>query len=347
MVPINTALCSFGMSGHLFHAPFIEVNPKFNLYGVLERSKNLAQKKYPNIKTFRALDDLLKDESIELVILNTPNITHYDFAKLIINSGKHLIVEKPFTASVNESEELIRLAKEKNVQLSVYHNRRWDSDFKTVRKVLNQGVLGDLVEAELHYDRYEPGLSYKVHKETPTKAVGSLYDLGSHLIDQAIQLFGMPTSVFAHIDTFRKDSKVADYFDVKLYYERYMVTLKSSYFVREPLPAYILHGTKGSFIKSKSDIQETELQKEVKPNAKGWGIEPESEQGLLHIMEDGVSSKKLMTSEQGNYMAYYDAIYESLRNNNPLPVSAEEGMNVIKIIEAALKSTKEKRVVEL
>lgn len=347
MRPITTALCSFGMSGHLFHAPFIDINPKFNLYGVLERSKNLAQEKYPDIKTCRTLGELLADDTIELVIVNTPNITHYNFAKQIINAGKHLVVEKPFTATVEEAEELIEMAISKNVKLSVYHNRRYDSDFKTVQKILSQGVLGDIVDAELHYDRYEPGLSYKAHKEASTEAVGSLYDLGSHIIDQALQLFDMPKAVFAHIDSFRNDSKVADFFNVIFYYDKHMVTLKSSYFVREALPSYIFHGTKGSFIKSKSDIQEAELQKEKKPDSPDWGIEPDSERGLLHIMKDGKSQKKFIPSEIGNYMEYYDGIYDSIRKNTPLPVTANEAMQVIKIIEAAIKSNKEKRIIEL
>ncbi len=347
MQPIHTALCSFGMSGHLFHAPFMDVNANFNLYGVLERTQNRAQKKYPNIKTFRTLEAMLEDDTIELVILNTPNITHYDLAKQIINSGKHVVVEKPFTATVAEAEELIKLAKDKNVYLSVYHNRRWDSDFKTVQKILNQCVLGDIVEAEFHYDRFETNLSYKTHKETPTEAVGSLYDLGSHLIDQTLQLFGMPFSVFAHMDAFRKDSKVTDYFDVKLYYKTHLVTLKSSYFVREPLPAYVLHGKKGSFVKSKSDIQETELQKGVRTNTEDWGFEPKSEQGVLHIMKDGTSHKESVVSEKGDYMAYYNGLYEAIRHHKSLPVSAEDGMKVIKIIEAATKSNNEKRIIEL
>mgnify|MGYP003631152510 FL=1 len=347
MKSINTALCSFGMSGHLFHAPFIDVNPKFNLYGVLERTKNVCQEKYPSVKTFRSLDDLLADEAIELVIINTPNSTHYPFAKKIINAGKHLIVEKPFTATVAEAEELIELAAKKNVQLSVYHNRRYDSDFKTVQKIVNEGVLGDLVDVEIHYDRFEPELSYKTHKENPTKAVGSLYDLGSHLIDQALQLFGMPKAVFANLDSFRNDSKVGDYFDVKLYYNHFYVNLKSSYFVRESLPGYILHGKKGSFIKTKSDIQEAALQKEVKPNTENWGLEPLSEKGLLHTIIDGKIVKKQITSEKGDYMYYYNAIFETLRNNKPVPVSGKEAMQVIQVIEAAIQSDSEKKVIHL
>lgn len=347
MKTINTALCSFGMSGWVFHAPFIDLHPGFNLYAVFERSKNLAKEKYPNIKTFRSLEDMLKDKAIDLVVVNTPNITHYEYAKKCILAGKHVIVEKPFTVTSSEAEELIGLAESFDVKLSVYHNRRWDSDFKTVKKILDKGVIGDIVEAEFHYDRFDPELSYKTHKETPTEGVGSLYDLGSHLIDQALQLFGMPKSVFATLDAFRKDSKVADYFDVKMYYDTHYVTLKSNYFVAEPLPSYTIHGKKGSFLKSKADIQEIELQKEIKPNTINWGIEPESEKGTLHIHKKGYFSKELVNTEKGDYRAYYDGIYNAIINNKPLPVTANEATDVIKIIETAIQSNKEKRVVAL
>ncbi|WP_400077552.1 Gfo/Idh/MocA family oxidoreductase [Winogradskyella sp. R77965] len=344
---INTALCSFGMSGVVFHAPFIEVNPNFNLYGVLERTKNEAQKRYPTIKTFRSLEDLLADETIELVVVNTPNITHFDFAKKVINAGKHLIVEKPFTATVDEAKELIQLAKEKNVVLSVFHNRRYDSDFKTVKKILDKGLLGEIIDVEIHYDRFDPNLSYKVHKEQNTAAVGSLYDLGSHLIDQALVLFGMPNAVYADLNGFRPNSKVTDFFDVKLYYNSHRVTLKSSYFVREPLPGNILHGTKGSFIKSKADVQEKELMEGKKPSLANWGAEPKAEEGLLHTGKNGEIVRERVTSLNGNYMEYYDGIYDAIRHNKAVPVSGNEGMNVIKVIEAAIKSNTKKRRIDL
>lgn len=347
MRPINTALCSFGMSGRLFHAPFIEANPKFNLYGILERSKNLAEVKYPNIKTFRSLDELLEDNNIELVIVNAPNITHYEFTKKVIQAGKHVIVEKPFTSTVKEAKELIELSQDYNVKLSVYHNRRWDSDFLTVKKVIDSKILGEVVEAEFHYDRFEPNLSYKTHKEIPSEGVGNIYDLGSHIIDQAINIFGMPQRVFANIDIFRKHSEVDDYFDIKLYYPSHYVTLKSSYFVLEPVPAYIIHGTKGSFIKSKADIQETELNNDIDLNNPNWGVEPESERGLLHYKENGQSHKKLVTSEHGNYMAFYDRVFDAIRSDLPLPVTGSEAMNVINIIQKAIQSNKDKKVITL
>ena len=345
--PINTALCSFGMSGKVFHAPFISANEKFNFYGVLERTKNLAQNKFPNVKTFRTLEEMLADLTIELVIINTPSVTHYDLAKQVIKAGKNLIVEKPFTATVAQAEELILLAKEKNVKLSVYHNRRYDSDFKTVKKILDEGLLGKMVDAEIHYDRFDPKLSQKVHKETPTAAVGNLYDLGSHLIDQALVLFGLPNAVYADLDTCRPNSKVEDYFDIKLYYDAHRVILKSSYFVREALPGNIFHGTKGSFIKSKADVQEKELQEGKIPGTKDWGIEPHDEKGLLHTEIDGKIIREHIPSLNGNYMEYYDGIYDAIRNNKSVPVSGTEGMNVIKVIEAAIKSNKEKKRINL
>lgn len=347
MKPIITALCSYGMSGHLFHAPFISVNPKFNLYGVFERTKSEALKHHPNTKTFRSLETMLADDAIELIVVNTPNITHFDFAKQVINAGKHLIVEKPFTATIAEAEELIKLAKEKNIIMSVYHNRRYDSDFKTVKKVISEGLLGDLVEAEFHYDRYTPELSYKIHKETPTAGVGSIYDLGSHLIDQALQLFGMPNAVQADLDSYRPNSKVGDYFDVKLFYQSHKVILKSSYFVREALPGNILHGTKGSFIKTKADVQEKQLLECKKPNSIDWGTEPESDKGLLHTEINGKIIKEFIPTLKGDYMEYYNGMYEAIRNNKPIPVTAEDAMNVIKIIEIIKKSSTLKKVIEL
>jgi predicted dehydrogenase len=354
MKQINTALCSFGMSGLVFHAPFLHVNPGFNFYGVWERTKSLAQEKYPAVKTFRTLEEMLADDKVELVIVNTPSVTHFDYAKQVIRAGKHLIVEKPFTATVAQAEELIKLAKNlpagrqgKNVKLSVYHNRRYDSDYKTIKKILDENWLGEIVEAEIRYDRYVPELSYKTHKETPTPAVGCIYDLGSHLIDQSLQLFGMPLAIFADIAINRPGSRVDDYFDLKLFYPSHRVTLKSSYYVREALPGYVFHGRKGSFIKHKTDIQETMLQAGKIPAGNDWGIEPESQKGLLHTEKDGTIIKEYIPSLQGNYGAYYDGMYKAIVENKPEPVSAEDGMNVIKIIEMALKSNKEKRVIEI
>jgi len=275
MNPIKTALCSFGMSGWVFHAPFIAINPGFTLYGVLERSKNLAAQKYDGIKTYRSMEELLEDKEVELVVVNTPNNTHFEYSKKALLAGKHVITEKPFTVTVEEGKELIEIARKQNKKLSVYHNRRYDSDFKIVKKVVRNELLGKIVEAEFHFDRFKEELSVKTHKETPGQGTGALYDLGAHLIDQALQLFGMPDKLFSDIRIIRPNSKVDDYFELLFYYPELRVRLKCSYIVREALPAYILHGMKGSFIKTKSDVQETQLQKEISPSAPDWGSEPE------------------------------------------------------------------------
>jgi predicted dehydrogenase len=347
MQPINTALLSFGMSGQVFHAPFLQVHPGFHFYGVWERTKNLAEKKYPGVKTFRSLEELLEDDAIELVIVNTPSGTHYDYAKKALEAGKHIIVEKPFTATVEQGEELIALAGENNKLISVYQNRRYDSDYKIVKQVVDEKRLGDIVEAEFHYDRYTTDLSYKIHKETPGPGVGALYDLGSHLIDQALQLFGFPLAVFGDIRIVRPVSKVDDYFELLLYYQHLRVRLHCSYLVREALPAYILHGSKGSFIKAKTDVQELALQEGRVPGGPDWGAEPAGQQGFLHTEEDGKIIKEYLPSLRGNYMDYFEGVYQAIRHHQPVPVSAEDALNVIRVIAAAFKSNEEKKLIAL
>ncbi|MEP7229717.1 MAG: Gfo/Idh/MocA family oxidoreductase [Ginsengibacter sp.] len=340
MKPINTALCSFGMSGWVFHAPFIKVNLGFNLYAVWERSKNLAEEKYPGIKTYRKLEEMLADDAVELVVVNTPNYTHFDYTKKALEAGKHVIIEKPFSVRVDEGKELIEIAKRQNRKISVYQNRRYDSDYKTMKNVVEKKLLGDIIDVEMHFDRYKEDLSPKVHKEIPGPGTGSLYDLGSHLIDQALQLFGMPQKLFADVQAMRPVSQVDDYFNILLYYNTFRVHLRSSYAVREALPGYIFHGLKGSFIKPKTDVQEEMLLAGNIPGSDGWGMEPDSQKGLLHTEKDGEVIKEYVPSERGNYNEYYDGIYEAIRNDAPLPVTAEEALNVIKIIEAAYESNR-------
>ncbi len=345
--PIRTALCSFGMSGWVFHAPFIHLHPGFELYGVWERTKNLAKEKYPSVTTFRSLEDMLQDDAIELVVVNTPNSTHYDFTKKALVAGKHVIAEKPFTITVTEGEELIQLARQQGKLLSVYQNRRYDSDYRTVKSIVSQGLLGPIIEAEIHYDRFKEELSPKVHKETPGPGTGLLFDLGSHLIDQALQFFGMPKAIFADIAVMRPIAKVDDYMELLLYYPSHRVRIKSSYIVREALPSYVFHGLKGSFIKARTDVQERMLQEGLTPDRPDWGVEPESEKGLLHTEKDGKIIREYIPSQRGSYMDYYEGMYQSIRNGKPLEVTAEQGLDIIKVIEAAYKSNAEKKIISL
>ncbi|HEY4335791.1 MAG TPA: Gfo/Idh/MocA family oxidoreductase [Puia sp.] len=345
MIPIKTAICSFGMSGRVFHAPFLHVNPGFEFYSVWEREKNLAQAIYPDVKVVRTYAHLLADPAVELVIVNTPNYTHFDYAKQALNAGKHVIVEKPFAVTEAEGLELIALAKKLDKKISSYQSRRFDSDYRTVKKVIDSGVLGKLVEAELHYDRFTPMLSPKVHKETPGPGRGLLYDLGSHMIDQALQLFGDPEAVFADIFIIREHSLVDDYMEVLLFYPGFRCRIKSSYLVREPIPSYNINGHKGTFLKNRTDIQERHLLAGDMPVGENWGVELESEQGLLHTEIDGKEVKQRVPTERGNYMDYFNGIYEAIRNNAPLPVTGEEGTRIIRVIEKAYESVRTKQIV--
>ena len=346
MQKIKTALLSYGMSGKVFHAPFIEFHPGFELKGSWERSKKLIQLDYPEVKSYASLEAILEDD-IDLVVVNTPVGTHYEYAKKVLLAGKHALVEKAFTTTVAEAQELAALAKEKGVKLSVFQNRRWDSDLKTVRQVLTDGVLGDIVEAEFHFDRYNPKLSPKSHKETANSGAGILKDLGPHLIDQAIYLFGFPSAVMGDIRITRENSLVDDWIDISLYYDNLRVRLKASFFVKEAIPAYQIHGKKGSFLKPRADVQEDDLKIGTKPNLSTWGTEPIDKEGLLHVEINGKVVREKIPTLQGNYYSFFDGVYNSIVNNTIEPVTAQDGVYVMQIIEAAIQSSAQKKTIEL
>ncbi len=347
MQQIRTALLSFGMSGRVFHAPFIHLHPGLELYGVWERTKSASLEFYPGIRIFRSLEELLADERIELVIVNTPTNTHFEYTKKVLEAGKHAVVEKAFTTSVAEAIELQQLAAQQHKKISVFQNRRWDSDFKTVKKIVEEGWLGDITEAEFHFDRYKEELSPKMHKEIPGPGAGVLNDLGPHLIDQALFLFGMPDALFADIRITRPVSQVDDYFELLLYYKTMRVRLKAGYLVREPLPSFIVHGHKGSFIKTRADVQEAGLIENKKPGGTDWGIEPVSEEGLLHTEKNGKIIRERVHTLQGNYYAYYEAVYHALTQNTEMPVTVQDGINVVRIIETAVQSSATGKLIQL
>ncbi|WP_281336726.1 Gfo/Idh/MocA family oxidoreductase [Flavobacterium eburneipallidum] len=347
MKKINTALLSYGMSGKVFHAPFIALHPGFELLGSWERSKKLIQEDYPEVKSYETLESVLEDKSIDLVIVNTPNSTHFEYTKKVLLAGKHALVEKAFTTTVAEAQELNALAKEKGLKLTVFQNRRWDSDFKTVKKIFDEGVLGEIVEAEFHFDRYNPILSPKAHKEIASAGSGVLKDLGPHIIDQALSLFGLPNAVFADIRITREHSIVDDYLDILLYYSDFRVRLKAGFFVREPNPSYVIHGKKGSFLKSRGDVQEDELKLGKKPNLTTWGFEQEGYEGLLHTEVDGKIIREKVPTLRGNYYHFFDGLYQAIANHAPEPVTAQDGVHTLQIIEAAIQSNKQGKIINL
>ena len=348
MKKLNVGLAGYGMSGEYFHAPFIHAHDKFNLIKIVERKSEKSKRDYPYIEIVRDFSSLAKDDNLDLIIISTPNSTHLNFAKEALLAGKHVIVEKPFTPTSKEADELIEIAKKQKRILSVFQNRRWDGDFLTVKKIINSGYLGRLVEFESHYDRYRNFIKPDTWKEEKSFGHGILFDLGTHMIDQALVLFGLPESIYADIRIKRDDGKVNDAYEIILYYPSKdipKVTLKGSLLVRELGPRYILHGTEGSFIKYGLDTQEEDLKKHISPLSENWGIEPKESWGLLNTNINDIHFEGKIETEAGCYKNYFDNIYDAIVDGKPLDVNPEEARNVIRIIELAYESSAAKKVV--
>lgn len=342
---IQTGIASFGMSGQVFHGPTLKVNPKFNIKMILERRKNLSAEKYPESQIVRSYNEILADPEIDLVIVNTPDIYHYEMAKAALLAGKHVVVEKPFTQTKDEAIELIEIAKKNILILSVYQNRRWDGDFLTVKKIIEDGILGRLVEFESHYDRYRNYIQDGTWKEEELGHAGVLYSLGSHMIDQALVLFGRPQSVTAHLKTVRTNGKIPDYYDIRLQYHDFAALLKCSYLVREPGPRYSVHGTLGSFQKWGLDPQEEALKAGLLPGSPGWGKEPESDWGILHTEIDNKIYKVRQETVPGDYTIFYSRLYDAILNGEEPPVKAEEALLTQEILEYCIQSNQEKKTI--
>ncbi len=347
MNKIQVGLASFGMSGKVFHAPILFNHPGFHLASIVERSKNETKKYYPDVMVVRSFDELIADENIELIVVNTPDATHFEYAHKALEAGKHVIVEKPFTHTIGQGEDLLNYADRKKLVLSVFQNRRWDGDFLTVRQVIENQWLGRLVEFESNYMRYRNFIQPDTWKESAIQGIGITYNLGSHMIDQALVLFGMPEAVWADIDSLRSGSEIDDYYHIKLIYPEIKVTLKASYLVREETARYILHGTQGSFLKYGIDPQEEMLKKGGNPSRSGWGKEPEEFWGIINTDFNGMHVRGKVETIAGNYAAYYDNIYDVIRNGAELEVLPDQALNVIHLIEAAMESSRSGQNIEI
>lgn len=347
MKSINTALLSYGMSGEVFHAPLLMVNHGFNLSVVVQRKSDTAHQHYPSIKVVPSVDDIFQDPEVELVIVNTPNETHFPFAVKALEAGKHVVVEKPFTVTVREANELIELANKKNKILTAFQNRRWDGDFLTLKKVIDEKMLGTIVEFETHYDRWRNYIESNTWKEEAGIGKGILYNLGSHMLDQVLELFGMPDEVDARIGIQRPGGQVDDYYDIRLQYLEFHVIVKSSYLVREQGPRYMLHGTEGSFITSSSvDPQEQALKEKKIPGSPGWGTHDQQYWGKINSTINGLHVEGKIETIPGNYMGFYDNLYGVIRGNKTLAVKPEQARDVISLIEAAYESNRKRSAVK-
>lgn len=344
--PIKTALASFGMSGRIFHAPLLMACDKFKITSVVQRSSDLAKELLPDITIVRDFEGLLTDANIELIIVNTPDMFHYEHARMALEAGKHVVVEKPFVQTVKQGEYLIRLANENGLVLSVFHNRRWDNSFLTVRKVINEGLVGKLVEYEARYDRYRPAVPTS-WKEEPEMGAGILQNLGSHLIDQALLLFGNPSKVFCQLHAMRENSRVSDFLDLKFQYPNLSVTLKASYLVKTPGPSYVLHGDTGSFRKHGLDPQEEALKNGLSPLSERWGSDPSNLYGFIDCDVAGIRYQGQIETIPGNYLAFYESIHDAIREGFEPAVKPIEALDVIRVIESALMSNEQMRWVNV
>jgi predicted dehydrogenase len=348
---VKVGLCAFGMSGKIFHAPFLKEHPGFFMAAVVERSKEDSKEKYPDAVIYRSVEEMLESADIELVVVNTPVQTHFEYTKKALEAGKNVIVEKPFTVNLAEAEELSRLAEEKGLFLSVYQNRRFDRDYLQVQKIINEGKLGNIKEVEIRFDRFRTQPSGKAHKENPDAVgSGSLHDLGSHLVDQGVQHFGFPEKLFADVFSMKGKEFANDYFEIILFYQNDLrLRLKSSVFSKEAHYAYIIHGDRGSFLQERTDNQENELASGVIPEyGKDWTQPLQEPDGILNFLNENQETERIYTSsDPGNYMNYYQQIYEFIVFGYALPSPADEIIKNMKIIDAAMLSAREGRIVEL
>ncbi|HVF68089.1 MAG TPA: oxidoreductase [Pyrinomonadaceae bacterium] len=340
---IGVGLVGYGMASRVFHAPVIGAVPFLSLKKIVERRGEESRGRHAGAETVREFDEVLRDDGIELVVVATPNDSHFDLASRALSAGKHVVVEKPFTNTSAEARELTRLARGQNRLVSAHHNRRWDGDFLTVRKILEGGLLGRLVEYESHFDRYRNEPRPGAWRERQGPGSGVLYDLGSHLIDQALVLFGLPNEITADVRTRREFAKADDSFDVRLGYEGLSVTLKATMLAREPGPRFTLHGTEGSFVKHGLDPQEDALKLGGTPLSEGWGREPVEHWGVINTGAGGVHVRERVETIAGDYAAYYRNVADAIRGRAESVVKPEEAANTIRVIELALESSAAKR----
>jgi scyllo-inositol 2-dehydrogenase (NADP+) len=317
---IRVGLAGYGLAGSAFHAPLIRACERMELTAVLT-SRDGPER-------VGSLDELL--ERSDLVVVATPNTTHFEIASAALNAGKHVVVDKPFTVTVGEADELMALAKRRERVLTVFHNRRWDGDFLTVRKVLPQ--LAEVMLFEAHWDRFRPAIK-QGWREVPQPGGGVLSDLGPHMIDQALTLFGMPDAISADLLAQRDGAQVDDYFDLTLHHGERRVCLRCSTLIAEPRPRFAVHGTGGSFVKYGLDPQEAQLKAGMDPRDEGFGVNPVN--GTI-AFGDGAHGE--VPSERGNYLAFYERVGNGIVGNLPPPVDPADARAGLMLIDLARRA---------
>jgi scyllo-inositol 2-dehydrogenase (NADP+) len=343
---VRAGLIGFGLAGQTFHAPTLRAVQGMELACILERSGSRARQKYPDVRVVPTLEELLADQSVRLCVVATPNTSHFDLARRCLLAERDVVVDKPFTTTLAEAIELTRLAAHLKRRLTVFHSRRWDGDFQTVKRLVESGVLGRMAEYEARYDRFRPDPKANAWRERRGPGSGVWFDLGPHLVDQALLLFGEPQTITASIFCQREWSEVEDAFDVCLQYPGLRALLRARMLAYAPGPHFLLHGSKGSFVKYGMDPQEDRLRRGEVPNQRDWGAhwgeEPESQWGILSVA--GADSRKV-TTEAGDYRGFYANVRDAMEKGTPLAVTAEQGLRTMRVLDLAQKSSREGRSV--
>ena len=336
---IEVGVVGFGLAGQAFHAPVIDAVEGMRVAAIVQRHADSARALYPQARIVSSLDELLAIESVRLVVIATPNPSHAPLAKQALLAGRDVVIDKPFATSLAEATELVNLARKTGRLLSVYQNRRWDGDFLTVRQLLSAGKLGRVSLLESHFDRFRPQIRQGTWKERAEAGSGILFDLGPHLIDQALTLFGVPEAVTGDVRKERDGSAIADAFDVVLHYPRARALLRSTMLAAARTPRFVVQGTAGSYVKFGLDPQEEALRRGQRPAGEAWGMEPQEMWGTVTLAgRDGLVSHAIPTLA-GNYRKYYENVRDTLLGKAPLAVTAAQALDTMRVIDLALESS--------
>ena len=342
---IRVGIVGFGMGGRVFHGPLLSSVDGLEFAAVLERSTAHAAGRYPGVKTCRSLNEMLADSSLGLFVVTTPSGTHFDLARQILEAGRPVVVDKPMSVSSAQVAELIRLADAQNVLLAPFHNRRWDSDFLTIKKLLHEGSLGRLVSFESRFDRWRPNKpTDRLWKETADLGGGVLLDLGTHIADQVLALFGKPESISADRRCERQWATVNDAFTIRLRYPDGLAVILGANCLSLPAgPRFHLRGAAGNYWKYGLDSQEAALNKITRIADGPWGREPQPEWGTLRIDEGGGTVTRSVEPVIGDYRSYYSGIRDALLGKAPVPVDAADAWRVARLLELAVESSNQRR----
>ncbi|WP_410015051.1 oxidoreductase [Sodalis sp. C49] len=337
---IGIGLIGYGFAGKTLHAPLVNATPGLTLAAVSSSDAGKVLADFPGMKVAADPGAVINDPAVDLVIIPTPNETHFPLAKQALAAGKHVVVDKPFTVTLSQAYELKQLAENQRVLLSVFHNRRWDSDFLTVRQLIKDGVLGDVVYLSSQYDRFRPQVMPR-WREQPGAGSGIWYDLAPHLVDQVIQLFGMPVAVNVDLALLRPGALTDDYFHATLIYPQRRVVLHGGMLAAAATPRFTVHGTKGSFVKFGLDPQEAQLKAGVYPPQPKWGVD--AQDGMLTLADGDALTEHQVRTQPGNYPAYYAGIRDAILGVGENPVTAASAIQVMELIELGVLSSAQKK----